>query len=316
MKNITVLGCGVIGLTTAICLEKAGFQVKIIAKNLHFKTTSAIAAAIWMPFKADPIELVNQWSLETYHILEKQSKDLLTGVKMVDFIALSPTDKTPPWAGAMPDGFLRKANKKELPPSYSYGFVAKVPIIETPIYLEYLFDEFRGEIILDEVLDLAEVCNQESIVINCTGLGAKQLIDDPLLYPVRGQIVKVQAQPDFITIANDDPDNFFYIVPRKDCIVLGGTTEANNYSLKPNDFFTQQIIERTKKIAPDIQNLPILKVEVGLRPYRSSIRLEKEKGKNLIHNYGHGGSGFTVSWGCANAVLKMVRTLSKDPLRN
>ena len=66
MKKVTVIGCGVIGLTTAIHLEKAGYEVRIITNKLHFRTTSAIAAAIWMPFKAEPAELVNRWSLETY----------------------------------------------------------------------------------------------------------------------------------------------------------------------------------------------------------------------------------------------------------
>ncbi len=309
MKKVSVIGCGVIGLTTAITLEKAGYDVKIITKNLHFKTTSAIAAAIWMPYKANPIDLVNKWSLETYHILEKMSHDPITGVNMVDFLYLTQTDEIPSWEEAMPTEHLRKASKKELPPSYSFGYVARVPMIETPIFLEYLFDEFRGEILMDEILDLEEACTPDNIVINCTGLGAKLLTNDEALYPVRGQIVKMQASPNLLSAADDHPDHFFYILPRKDCVVLGGTADANNYNLNPDDSATSAIINRAKKVVPKIGNLPLLNVEVGLRPYRSSIRLEKEPDKNIIHNYGHGGSGFTVSWACAGEVLKRVNEI-------
>jgi len=310
MKKISVLGCGVIGLTTAIILERAGYDVKIITKNLHFKTTSAIAAAIWMPYKADPIDLVNSWSLATYHVLEKMSHDPITGVKMIDFLYLTQTDEIPPWENAIPAKHLRKATKKELPYAYTFGYVARLPMIETPIYLEYLFDEFRGEILMDEILSLDEVCTPENIVINCTGLGAKLLTNDDALYPVKGQIVKMQAKSDLLFAADDHPDHFFYILPRKDCVVLGGTALVNNYNLEPDALATSTIIDRVKKVVPEIENLPLQKVEVGLRPYRSSIRLEKETDRNIIHNYGHGGSGFTVSWACAEEVLKLINSLN------
>jgi len=306
MKNITVIGCGVIGLTTAIHLERAGYKVRIITKNLHFKTTSAIAAAIWMPFKAEPPELVNRWSLETYHVLEKESHDPITGVKMVDFQYLSQADEIPPWETAIPAEALRKAQPNELLSDYRFGYIAKVPIIETPIYLEYLFDEFRGEIILDEILSFEEIEAPDTIVVNCTGLGAKPLTGDEKLYPVKGQLVKLEADSSITAAADDHPDHFFYIIPRRDCIVLGGSAEANEYQLNTDEATVRQILERSGKVEPKIKDLKVLKKEAGLRPYRSTIRLEKEAGRNIIHNYGHGGSGFTVCWACAAEVQSLV----------
>lgn len=306
MKNVTVIGCGVIGLTTAIHLERAGYSVKIVTNKLHFRTTSAIAAAIWMPFKAEPADLVNQWSLETYSIFKEMSKDPITGVSMVDFNYLLQEDISPDWKDAIPAEAIRKADKKELPKPYQYGYIARVPLIETPIYLEYLFDEFRGEIIMDEVLSFEELRPEDGMVINCTGLGSRLLLEDKDLYPVKGQVVKVKRTENILYAADDHPDHFFYIIPRKDCIVLGGTAEAHQYNTSPSKAATQKIISNAQKIAPELKSSEIIIAETGLRPYRHSIRLEKEPDKNIIHNYGHGGSGFTVSWACANAVLKLV----------
>lgn len=307
MKKITVLGCGIIGLTTAIHLERAGYTVRIITNHLPDQTTSAIAAAIWMPFRAEPAELVNQWSLETYHVFEKESLNPKTGVSMVDFQYLSQTDEIPPWESAIPAVALRKAQKEELPPSYNFGYIASVPLIETPIYLEYLLHEFKGEILLDTVQNLNDLCAADSMLINCTGLGAKELLDDPALYPVKGQLVKMQADETIPAAADDDPNHFFYTIPRKDCLVLGGTAEAHVYDLNIEKTVTERILRQSQRVLPKIKELTILKVETGLRPYRSTIRLEREAQRNIIHNYGHGGSGFTVSWACAESVKKLLK---------
>ena len=62
-----------------------------------------------------------------------------------------------------------------------------------------------------------------------------------------------------------------------------------------------RVLERNK---PDV-----IAERVGLRPFRrSGIRVERAQlrdGRAVIHDYGHGGSGFTVSWGCAKAVSRL-----------
>ncbi len=109
--------------------------------------------------------------------------------------------------------------------------------------------------------------------------------------------------------AGYDPKHFFYIIPRRDCVVLGGSAEPHNYNLQIDDALTQAIFDRTQKVDPKIKKSNLVKVETGLRPYRSEIRLEKAQNRNIIHNYGHGGSGFTVSWGCAQKVLEIIEVL-------
>ncbi len=150
----------------------------------------------------------------------------------------------------------------------------------------------------------------DQLIINCTGLAARDLIPDPLLYPVHGQIVKVAPVPNISCIAADFPfgtgtDKIAYVIPRKDCLVLGGTAIKHFDDLNSNPEITTEIIERCKQIAPKLNHLKIQSVEVGLRPGRSEIRIERVG--NIIHNYGHGGAGFTVSWGCANQVIQLIK---------
>ena len=92
-------------------------------------------------------------------------------------------------------------------------------------------------------------------------------------------------------------NELIYVIPRQDAVVLGGSAIKGNHSLHPNPTITQNIIERSKNLMPNLSIKTIQAIEVGLRPGRSTIRLERAG--NLIHNYGHGGGGFTVSWGCA-----------------
>ncbi len=144
-------------------------------------------------------------------------------------------------------------------------------------------------------------------------MGSSELVADKELYPIHGQIVKIQPQEEINCIVTDfavgkNKDKLAYVVPRKDCTVLGGTTIKGKKELTPNDELTKGIIKRCKEIEPNLKEVSVKSVHVGLRPGRSAIRLEKE-GKNLIHNYGHGGGGFIVSWGCAKSVKELVKQI-------
>lgn len=310
MKNILVIGCGVIGMTTAIRLQEAGFQVSIISKDLPEKTVSAKAAAIWLPFKVEPLDLVNQWSLQTYHKMEAFAKNTATGISMVDLLVLAQNSITPPWKAAMPEKAFRPAKKNELPEGYAFGNIVKVPLIETPVYLNYLLETFKragGELILQEVQSIEAVKGVFHQIINCTGLGARELVHDKSLYPIRGQVIKADRIPSIPYIIEDNgPNALAYIIPRKDCIILGGTAQKDNNNQQVNTEDTEIILGNCKNIHPKLQDINIQSIEVGLRPARPAIRLEQEEGTNIIHNYGHGGGGFTVSWGCADEVLRMI----------
>ncbi|MEZ4884066.1 MAG: FAD-dependent oxidoreductase [Chitinophagales bacterium] len=313
----TIIGCGVSGLTTGICLLEAGYaNVKIISASLPPQTTSNKAAAIWFPYKAEPQDLVLKWSMESYAVFEALSKQTSTGIHFVDWCMLErlTSDVIPWWVADLPPHAYRKARADELPEGYQQAHIANVPMIETPIYMQYLLQRFEangGRIEVGMVKNIADLLQQypETTVVNCTGLGAKTLCKDDALYPIQGHIVQLEASDNecILYLADQEkPNDLTYMMPRKDCIVLGGTAEEHEYGLEVDEKVVEGILERCERLQPRLKGKKVIGAYVGLRPYRSVIRLEKEADLQVIHNYGHGGSGFTVSWGCAKEVVRLI----------
>jgi D-amino-acid oxidase len=149
------------------------------------------------------------------------------------------------------------------------------------------------------------------LAINCTGLGARELVNDDSLYAIRGQIVRVaRAGIEKFLLDEDEGRGVAYIIPRSDDCVLGGTAEDRCENTEPDAKTSKSIFERCAAIEPRLRDAMILSHAAGLRPGRAAIRLEVEtwaSGKALIHNYGHGGAGVTLSWGCAREVTKLAK---------
>ncbi len=91
--------------------------------------------------------------------------------------------------------------------------------------------------------------------------------------------------------------------------MLGGTAEPNDESLVPNEQTAAGILTRCIQLEPRLANAVVLEHQVGLRPGRPGIRLEVDRNVThgrLIHNYGHGGAGVALSWGCADEVARLA----------
>jgi D-amino-acid oxidase len=204
----------------------------------------------------------------------------------------------------------------ELPFGYLRGYSFQIPLVEMPLYLPYLLRRFErggGTIEQRDVRSLVEPLEEADAVVNCSGMGAVELAADPTLYPIRGQIVRIEPIPGLRCLLDfEDSVNPAYIIPRSNDCILGGTAEPQIASLRPDDATTAAIIERCSLLDSRVHDAAILDVLVGLRPGRQPVRLEAEPHPNrklLIHNYGHGGAGITLSWGCADEVLELVREL-------
>ena len=311
-KKITVIGAGVIGLTTAIVLQEVGYEVKIVTEKLPFglNTTSNKAAAIWFPYNAEPRDKINQWSRESYDQFVNLCEEKESGVRMVESIYIA-EDKNLWWIPAFREETVKDATPEQLPGEYNSGLIVDVPFIETPIYLKYLVNHFKDqggviEIKKLEKEDLRARCYENDLLINCVGLAAQQLFDDENLYPIQGYIVKVDApqQTDYIL---RDEGELAYIIPRTDGVILGGTANENVNQLSPDDATVQAIVDRCVRLSPNLATANIIEKYIGLRPARKGgIRLGYDDQMPIIHNYGHGGSGFTVSWGCAYDVVQLI----------
>ncbi|BBL81061.1 amino acid oxidase [Rubrobacter xylanophilus] len=316
-----VVGCGVIGLSTALVLCERGFGARVVAREPPERTTSAVAAAVWYPYRAYPEDRVLRWGARTYGVFRELAADPRSGVRLREGVELlRRTSAEEPWWWGAVSGF-RRCQREELPPGCRGGYRFVAPVAEMPAYLAYLLGRFReagGELELREVSSLEEVAGGADVVVNCSGAGARKLAGDPAVFPIRGQILRV-ANPGLerFVLDEENPEGLTYIVPRaKDCI-LGGTAEEGNWSTRPDPVTADSILHRCTALEPRLQEAPVLEHRVGLRPGRPEVRLERTAlpdGTPCIHNYGHGGSGVTLSWGCAEEAAELAAAaLDRNP---
>jgi D-amino-acid oxidase len=312
MAEVIVIGCGVVGLCTALRLREAGLDARIVAADPPEKTTSAAAAAIWYPYKAYPEEDVLRWGRRAFEVFEELAGQPETGVRMREGLELRREQAGEPWwAEAVPG--IRCCTEDELPPGYRNGHAFVVPVVEMPIFLRYLRDRFTavgGTVQRRVVSHVHELADEAALVVNCAGLGARGLVGDVSMAPIRGQVLRVRNPGlDRFFLDEDDPEGVTYIVPRSEDCVLGGTADEGVWETEPDPGTADAILRRCSALEPRLAGAEVLEHRVGLRPGRPGVRLEREVGHGLsvVHNYGHGGSGVTLSWGCAEEALRLVR---------
>jgi D-amino-acid oxidase len=314
--DVLVVGAGVSGLTTAVCLAEAGLRVAIHADLLPQQTTSSVAGAIWGPHLVERSDRVTRWSREGLAVLTDLADDAASGVHMASGVEATRTATGfPHWGHVL--GNLSPADPADLPDGFVAGWRYTAPIASMPVYLEYLLARFRragGQVRTAAAGSLAEVARDTTAatIVNCTGTGARRLVPDPVVTPVRGQVV-VAANPgitEFFIGPSDDTAELTYLFPHGDIILLGGTEERGNWSLDPDPQTAQRIVRDCASVHPGLRTTRILAHRVGLRPVRPHVRLDSETlgtGQIVVHNYGHGGAGITLSWGCARDVAELIR---------
>jgi D-amino-acid oxidase len=312
-QQIAVIGAGVIGLTTAIRLLENGVDVIIFARDVSEKMASRAAPAFWDPYKSGPEAAVLKWAQYSLGVFQSLSPDF--GVRPMDLLELYHEDPgLPLWTKILTP--YRELTATEMPAFYVRGFFTQTYLIDTSLYVDYLknrFEKLGGCIYQKEFSNLLEVDPQFNTIINCSGIGSYDLVPDKDSFPIRGQYVLVKKIPTLtkITLATIDQDNSIVIVPRTHDCYLGGTTVNGNWNTELDTQLSARMLTRAQQLEPLLNNTTILHAGVGLRPGRKTIRLEKQTlsdARTVIHNYGHGGSGFTVSWGCAEEVIELLQS--------
>lgn len=314
---VIVLGCGVAGMTSALVLSRAGLQVEIWAARLPPRTTSNVAAAFWYPYRAYPRKRVVRWAADSYEAFAALAGRPETGVSMrhaVDW-ARAPMPR-PWWADAVPS--LRAAEGPP-PAGMDSGWAFDAPVIDTRRYLPWLLDqlESRGVVIRERKVEtFASALADAPRVINCTGLGARPLCSDAELTPIRGQLVHVR-NPGLEDVILDEHDagGIAYVVPRGDDCVLGGSASEHDPRTEACPDEAAAIVQRCARLVPALADAQRLADVVGFRPGRPEVRLEAQPqpGGTVVHNYGHGGAGVTLSWGCAAEVLTLCQAARRAP---
>jgi D-amino-acid oxidase len=316
--DVLVIGAGVSGLTTAVCLAEAGLAVDVAATRPPRRTTSAAAGAIWGPHLVGMDERVARWGQVTLARLRHLADDPATGVRAVSGITCFRAAR-PPEPPAWTDGVGERARCEdaELPAGFTCGWRFTAPVISMPVYLGYLLARFlsAGGQVQDDCAfaSLAAAAGQASadVIVNCSGIGAHDLVPDPAVLPVRGQVV-VTANPgisEFFIGVGEAPGDIAYLFPHEDTVVLGGTEQPGDWNQQPDPATAERILRQCAAIDPRLRHAAVLAHRVGLRPARPVVRLEAEDtgdGRLLLHNYGHGGAGVTLSWGCALEITGAV----------
>ncbi len=303
MARVIVVGAGVVGLSCAVRLLEAGHRVDVVARDLPLETTSAVAAALWYPHRAFPFERVTAWSHTSYVELERLSGVEGTGVAMVPGTeVLRARSGDPWWRDAVPA--LTRVLEPARPYVDGWSFVA--PVLEMPVYLRWLLGRVESMGGTVTRMALPALPDQAEVVVNATGLGARRTADDPSMVPVRGQVVYVeQVGVERWWLDSSGP---VYVVPRSHDIVVGGTDDEGEWDRRPDPDVAKLILERAVALVPELASAAVLGHKVGLRPARPEVRLEVEqRGRTrVVHCYGHGGAGVTLSWGSAEEVAGLV----------
>ncbi|WP_369251067.1 FAD-dependent oxidoreductase [Streptomyces sp. R41] len=312
-RTIVIIGAGVSGLTTGVALLEAGLPVRLVAEEAP-GLTSLAAGAMWGPYLVEPRARVRAWSLASLRAFEALAADPATGVSMVSGIEAARTlVPAPDWSSLLPD--FRICAPEELPAGFASGYRFTVPLIDMPVYLEYLLGRFHkagGVVQRRTVRSLGEV-EGASVIVNCAGLGGGDLAGDPGVRPIRGQHVVVE-NPGITEFFSEDTglsSDLLCIYPHGETVVLGGTAIDGEGGLQEDPETARAIVDRCAEIVPELAKAPVIAHRVGARPTRSEVRVEAERHENgatVFHNYGHGGSGVTLSWGCAGEIAESVST--------
>jgi D-amino-acid oxidase len=316
--EIVVIGAGVVGLTTAISLAEAGLSTRVIAAEPPSRVTSVAAGAIWGPVRCGPADRCYDWAGIGLQVLDALAGEPSAGVHRLHGREVTRGPQSPPrWTDLVAD--LRILPPAELPAGFAAGWSYTAPAVNMPVYLEYLVRRYAsagGAISYQEVTSLADV--DAPIVANCTGIGARPLVPDPSLVPVRGQVVVVEnpgITEFYIDHGAAGTPDYVYAFPHGEVVILGGTAEEGAVDWAPRPEVSARILRDTAAAFPILRDARVLTERVGLRPVRPEVRLAAEPlpgGRTLWHNYGHGGAGVTLAWGCARELTDAVLGSASD----
>jgi len=303
--DVVVVGAGVIGLSTGVCLAERGQRVEVRAERGPAETTSAVASAMIGPAMAPAGDEAGRRERASIAEFTALAEVAGTGVT-IRRGRLASREPLPAPADTVP------CVADELPSGFAAASWATLALVDMPVYLQYLAGRLRaagGRIELRTVTSLADLAVEASLIANCAGLGARELAGDDSVTPVRGQhvIVDNPGLEEFFIEAPFTPAWAAYW-PYPDHVVLGGTQSTEDTSTEPDPEIAQQILRRCIDVEPRLGDARVRGHQVGLRPSRPTVRLDVEQigAARCVHNYGHGGSGVTLSWGSAFTAASLL----------
>lgn len=277
------------------------------------QTTSAVAGAVWLPRPIEPAAKTLGWTEQSLNEFRQLAKKPDTGVRMAPALIVgdrSTTTGMSRYAKLIPN--LQPADPAEIPDGFPSGFRATMPMIDMPQYLDYLEKRLGAagcEIETRPVQSLDEAADTAAVVVNCAGLRAGDLAGERGMRPRFGQHVVLTnpgVQQLFLEISHGTEWTSYF--PHQQRVVCGGISIPDRWDANPDPEVTERIIQRCRRVEPRLAAATVVETITGLRPERRSVKVEAEQlgHARCIHNYGHGGDGVTLSWGCAREVTRLI----------
>ncbi len=308
---VTVIGAGVSGLTTAVVLRRAGFAVEVITDRPPEELVSWVAGAIWTTPDLAGDQPTARWALRSREVFADLAERADTGVSPLYQRELFREDPGRIWWESTP-----WVERLDPPTGYAAALGVRGFVIDPSEYLPWLrraLEQMGGAVTTRHITDLDDI---DGDVINASGLGAELLAGDASVYPIRGQVVAVTAPAVGEGVSDEsDPDRIAYVYPRRREVILGGVRQVGVADLDGDPTETERILADTAVLDPRLVGASLVDVRVGLRPGRDCVRVELETGgdRRIVHNYGHAGQGYLLSWGCADQVLALLTDQRRPP---
>uniref|UniRef100_T1JNT4 FAD dependent oxidoreductase domain-containing protein n=1 Tax=Strigamia maritima TaxID=126957 RepID=T1JNT4_STRMM len=285
--RIGILGGGVIGVTCAdkISQELHNIHVTLISDKFSPHTTGDVAAGLWCEYLTGSDqcqEKLYKWLKESFEAIEQLyfgQDAALAGVTQLSGYRIDNKPYEPLFWQNIVHGF-RHLTEEELlvyGDNYKGGLNFTSYTAECPKMLPYLMSKFAnrgGKTFKYKAENLHQLIGHFDVLINCTGINASQVVPDPSVIPIRGQVMKVKAPWVKHFVLDDYKGN--YLIPNIDSVILGGTSNYGNYNLTAESKDAHKIWQGCCQLLPSIKSSKVLSHHVGLRPGRHCVRLERE----------------------------------------
>ena len=320
---MAVIGAGVVGLPVAVMLTQNKFRpnVTLIAAEFSPNITSDTAGASLRitgnkTSSKDPRQ--EKWTRATYHYFfnlftSPMAKTL--GMSLTTMYQVFDGYRDHPWWKNLVLGFRDVADDEKKIVNIRQDLNAwcfSTLIFPCGPYLEWQLKQFEangGTVIQKKLNSLKEIDGEYDVIVNCTGLGSKELVGDHGMYPVRGQVIVLKAPWVKHSFGVEVADDVTYIYPREGEVLIGGTAQFGNSSKEIDPIDRSGIMSRCTSYVPSFAQTEVVDEWVGIRPGRKVVRLEIEDlsaDTAVVHNYGHTGQGLVYSIGCARDSIQLI----------
>ncbi|XP_027198963.1 D-aspartate oxidase-like [Dermatophagoides pteronyssinus] len=321
--EICVIGAGVVGLSTALKILSTipSVRVTIVADKFLDNTLSFGAGGFFRPeinIGRDR-QSIEQWASDSYEYYSflasnepESGNSFISGYQLSTYSAESMQNELVTKLTNSVQVMSDDERLKLFPEKFKYGIKWTSIITDPRHYLPYMQRKIEnlGGTFVERHIDSFDELSEYDVIVNCTGLQAAKLANDFRLIPVRGQAFKVVAP----WIKHFYFADGAYVLPGRDYVTVGGIKEFGSSNMAISQLDSFSIWKRCTEMVPSLQKAEIAFEWVGLRPHRQPVRVEHEcyrlsdgTVRDIVHNYGHGAHGITLSWGTATEATDLIR---------